>query len=258
MSTTPRPGHTPPPVHYPKSAGRVGHRLRPIAIAVIIAVVILIAAAVTAVIVLSGTTSPPKPPPMLPNSPAAMAAPARSAITRPPSPPDELARTPARTQSVTVRLTSADPITIAHGISITPAPGWTLGTRGPDWVMLYNADSSARMHVTVKTAGGTDVVGVLQQDITRLTSEPSTSLANVSNLTGPTTKALQSANFQQQASIDYTADVSTQQGTIPVLGVFSELLNTSNQLSAFIDFRQTGEATTQAAGEGGAMISSML
>ncbi len=222
-----------------------------------LAVVILIAAAVTAWIVLSGTTSPPKPP-SLSSGPAAMAAPARSSLPRPATPPDELARTPGKARSVTVRLTSADPITIANGISITPAPGWTLGTRGPDWVMLYNADSSARMHVTVKTASGTDVVAVLQQDITRVTGEPSTSLANVSNLTGPTTKALQSANFQQQASIDYTADVSTQQGTIPILGVFSELLNTSNQLSAFIDFRQTGEATTQAAGEGGAMISSML
>ena len=257
MSTTPRPGHTPPPVHYPKSAGRVGHRLRPIAIAVIIAVVILIAAAVTAVIVLSGTTSPPKPPQMLPNSPAAMAAPARSAITRPPSPPDELARTPARTQSVTVRLTSADPITIAHGISITPAPGWTLGTRGPDWVMLVEDDGVAQMHVRVGPASGTDVVGVLQQDINHSISAPSTGFGSVI-LGKSTTKALQSANFQQQASIDYIADVSTQQGTIPVLGVFSELLNTSNQLSAFIDFRQTADASDQGGDAGRIMIQSML
>ncbi len=77
------------------------------------------------------------------------------------------------------------------------------------------------------------------------------------NLSAPNTKTLQGANFQQEASIDYTADVSTQQGTIPVIGTFSELLNTSNQLSAFIDFRQNGNATAQAASDGGMMIHSM-
>ncbi len=256
MSTTPRPGHTPPPVHYPKSAGRVGHRLRPIAIAVIIAVVILIAAAVTAWIVLSGTTSPPKPP-SLSSGPAAMAAPARSSLPRPATPPDELARTPGKARSVTVRLTSADPITIANGISITPAPGWTLGTRGPDWVMLVEDDGAAQMHVRVGPASGTDVVGVLQQDINHSISAPSTGFGSVI-LGKSTTKALQSANFQQQASIDYIADVSTQQGTMPVLGVFSELLNTSNQLSAFIDFRQTADASDQAGDAGRIMIQSML
>ena len=71
-------------------------------------------------------------------------------------------------------------------------------------------------------------------------------------------KALQSANFQQQASIDYTAEISTQQGTIPILGVFDELMNTSNHLSAFIDFRQDGESTIQSIVDGGTMIRSML
>jgi hypothetical protein len=50
----------------------------------------------------------------------------------------------------------------------------------------------------------------------------------------------------------------TQQGTILVIGTFSELLNTSNGQSAFIDFRQDSTATTQAAGDGGVMIDSVL
>jgi hypothetical protein len=49
----------------------------------------------------------------------------------------------------------------------------------------------------------------------------------------------------------------TQQGTILVIGTFSELLNTSNGQSAFIDFRQDSTATTQAAGDGGTMIDSV-
>jgi hypothetical protein len=82
--------------------------------------------------------------------------------------------------------------------------------------------------------------------------------SNLKNLTAPETNPLQSANFQQKATIDYSADVSTPQGTIPVIGAFTELLNTSNQLSAFINFRQDSSSTTQAAGDGGMMINSML
>jgi hypothetical protein len=246
MSSTPPPPRTSPPLHDPLSGGRVGHRRRPVAVAAINGMDILIAATVTVAIVLTGTANRPKPPPMQPSSHAAVAAPTK---------PDELARTAA---GVAVALTSADPVDIAQGISITPAPGWTLGNRGPNWVALNNADFSAQMRVTVKQADGSDVVVVLQADINQFTSTSSTILNNVKNLSAPGTKTLQSANFQQEAFIDYTADVLTQQGTIPVIGTFSELLNTSNQLSVFIDFRQNDNATTQAASDGGMMIHSML
>jgi hypothetical protein len=52
-------------------------------------------------------------------------------------------------------------------------------------------------------------------------------------------------------------DVVNPQGTIPVIGTFTELLNTLKGRSAFIDFRQDSSATTQAAGDGGMMIGSM-
>lgn len=223
MSTT--------PPHYPHIGKRVGHRPGPIAIAAITAVVILVAAVLTAVIVRPGTSDRPGPSPTTPGGRSAVAA---------------------------VRLTVAGPIAVAQGISITPAAGWTLQNRGPNWVTLYNADSTARMQVEVKPAGGTDIVDLLEADVNRLTSAPSTGLTNVVNLSGPATKTVQGANFQQRASIDYTADVSTQQGTIPILGVFDELLNPSRRLSAFIDFRQDGDATTHAAADGGMMLNSML
>ncbi len=241
MSSTPPP---PPPLHYPGHGGRVGHRLRPVAIVAVIALVLLIAAAVTALIVLGGTPSPHKPPPMLPDSHGAAAAP--KATDKPAA------------RGMAVKLTAADPVDIAQGISTTLAPGWTLADRGPNSVTLYNGDSTARMQVEVKPAGGTDVVAVLQADINRLTGTASTGLTNVVYLSGPATKTLSRATFQQQASIDYTADISTQQGTVPILGAFDELLNTSNQLSAFIDYRQDGNSTTQSASDGGMMIRSML
>jgi hypothetical protein len=157
-----------------------------------------------------------------------------------------------------VALTSADSVDIAQGISITPAPGWTVGDRGPNWVALSNANSSAQMQVAVKPASGTDLVAMLQADINQLTSTPSAGLINVKSLSAPNTKMLQGANFQQEAFIDYTADVSTPQGPIPVIGTFSELLNTVSQQSAFIDFRQNDGASAQAVSDGGAMINSLI
>lgn len=158
----------------------------------------------------------------------------------------------------TVALTSRQAIVVAQGISVTPAPGWTLGHRGPNWVALDNADTSAQLRVTVKPAGGTDPAAVLQADVGQFTANASANLRDVRSLTAPDVKPLQRNNFQQKAAIDYTADVLGPQSTIPVIGTFTELLNTANGTSAFIDFRQDGNASTQAAGDGGMMIASML
>ncbi|GAB1814949.1 hypothetical protein MUNTM_39880 [Mycobacterium sp. MUNTM1] len=160
-----------------------------------------------------------------------------------------------RTAAIT--LASDDAIAIAQGVSITPAPGWTVGHRGPNWVALNNADTSAQLRITVKPAGGTDAAGLLQGDIDQFTSGASAILTDVNRLNPPDNEPLPGANFQQQASVNYTATVVHPQGAIPVIGTFTELLNTSNGRSAFIDFRQDSSATTQAAADGGMMIGSM-
>ena len=248
------PPHTPPP--HPDDGVRVGHRLGPITIAAIIAVVILIAAAVTAAIVLTGTTGPRKPAPLLSGSSAAATALANAGIPQPANPSDKPARAPKTARSMAVTLTSADPINIAQGISITPAPGWRLTDRGPNWVTLAAADNSAKMRVTVKAAGGTDVAALLQADINNKLAH--TGMTNVNVMGVPAVRALHSRNFQQAASTDYSADYSAQLGTTHMLGVFMEMLNTSTHLSAFIDFRETQDATTQPTGAGQMMINSML
>jgi hypothetical protein len=73
--------------------------------------------------------------------------------------------------------------------------GWTLGSRGPNWVALNDADTGAQMRVTVKPAGGTGVVAVLQSDVNQFTGTASAILGNVQNVSAPAIKALQSANF---------------------------------------------------------------
>jgi hypothetical protein len=152
----------------------------------------------------------------------------------------------------TVALTSADSVDIVPGVSITPAPGWTVADRGPNWVALSNANSSAQLQVAVKPASGTDLVAVLQADINQLTGTPSAGLIDVKDLSAPITRTLDGPNFQRQAFINYTADVSG-----PVIGTFTELQNTSSQQTAFIDFRQNDNATTQVDNEGGSMIRSL-
>ncbi|OBH98425.1 hypothetical protein A5678_01615 [Mycobacterium sp. E2733] len=162
------------------------------------------------------------------------------------------------TAAPSVRLTSAEPIAIAQGVSIVPAPGWTLGHRGPNWVALNNADLSAQLRVTVKPAGGTNAVAVLQADKEQLAGNAAAVLGNERDLSEAHTRTLPGPKFQQEASIDYTADVLAPEGAIPVIGTFTELLNTSNQLSAFVDYRQNNNAPPQAAGDGGMMIESMF
>ena len=48
------------------------------------------------------------------------------------------------------------------GISVTPAPGWTVGNQGPGWVTLHNALSTAEMEIKVEPSNGTDPVNALQ------------------------------------------------------------------------------------------------
>ena len=51
-------------------------------------------------------------------------------------------------------LTAADGIELASGISVAPAPGWTVGNQGPGWVTLHNAFSTAEMEIKVKPPAG--------------------------------------------------------------------------------------------------------
>ncbi|MGF2944783.1 hypothetical protein [Mycobacterium sp. Lab-001] len=208
-------------VLYPTTARRVGHPLRP----AIIAVNILVAA-VTGAATLSDTSLPSEQP------------------------------SPTTARGVAIALTSADPILIDRGISITPAPGWELVDRGTNWVTLADTDAGAKMRVTVKPAAAADVTAALQADVDNEVAN--TVLTNLTPSGEINTKTLQARNFQQAARVDYTADNVVGIDTTPILGVFLELLNTSTRLSAFIDYRESSVSPVGIAGVGQAMINSML
>jgi hypothetical protein len=153
--------------------------------------------------------------------------------------------------------TAADGIELASGISVTPAPGWTVGNQGPGWVTLHNAFSTAEMEIKVKPSDGTDPVAVLQGDISHLSNVSTTGLTNVRDLSAPTAIPLGSGNFQQQATVSYNADGTSVSGPIPVQGWFVELLNSSTHQSAFVVFSQNSDASSRADGDAQAMLDSM-
>jgi hypothetical protein len=156
-----------------------------------------------------------------------------------------------------VTLTSADGIELASGISVTPAPGWTVGNQGPGWVTLHNPFSTSEMEVKVKPSKGTDVAAVLQNDIAHLSNVSTTGLTNVRDLGAPNVTPLPGPNFLQQASVSYNADGSSRSGPLPVTGWFTELLNPSTHQSAFVVFSQNGDAPIKADGDAQAMLDSL-
>jgi hypothetical protein len=117
-----------------------------------------------------------------------------------------------------VTQTAADGIELGPGISVTPAPGWTVGKQGPGWVWIHNAFATAEMEIKVKPSNGTDPVAVLQGDITNLSNVSTTGLTNVRELGAPNPIPLQSGNFQQQATVSYNADGTSRSGPLPVQG----------------------------------------
>jgi hypothetical protein len=147
---------------------------------------------------------------------------------------------------------------VAPGVSVEPAPGWTVADQGPGWVRLVNGFASAEMEIKVKPARGTDPVAVLQADINNLSNVSTTGLTNVRDLGAPGSSPTQGGAFTQQASITYSADGTSRMGPTPVLGSFSELLNPSTHQSAFIVFAQNQDAPPGADGDGQAMIDSLV
>lgn len=285
MSSTPLPpaGPTPPPT-YPHTGGRVGHRFGAATIAVIIAVIVLVVAGVTAAVVVPGTSSRPLPSkpgsagglvatnPAAPSQPGATQPHAVTPHTLDPSPtttytlgasPAPFSPAPATLAPLATTtpgapaspVSSTTAVNLGNGISITPAHGWSVANQPDDHtVLLTNSDSTVNFFVTVGKAQSTDVQQELMLDIKGL----ETNLTNV-QLTGAQQMTTTGNNFPQAAGVNYTADVSTQQGTTALTGAFFELLNPSTGGSAFIDFAAaSADALNSATHDGAAMLASMV
>jgi hypothetical protein len=252
MASTP-PGANTPPLHYPAATGRVGHRLHAAVIALVIAVVVVIAAAVTALVVFTRGPATSTPPPAGP------------AATHPAGFSAHTARTPlirladnttATTTPVTLMVRpvtftipvplSTPPITIGNGITLTPAPGWTVYHQKTGFVHLLNADKTVDMQVGVYTSNTTDVTQALTTNINASSATSGGIFSNMKLGTVSTDAPQGATNFQQEAYVAFTADESTQQGTSHDVGTFRAFMNTSSRLAAFIVVAANDDAGLQA------------
>jgi hypothetical protein len=257
MSSTPEPsaGQTPSKLQFAES-GDDGDNLNTKLVALIVVVIVLIAAGITAAVVFSNkkdtTQTPPQPGPpgQIVGMPLTGAAPhnmpARVALMS----------TGMPLAGERMLAVSAKPVEVIQGVSVTPADGWTVDTQDKGLVILMNGDKTAMLFVTAGVTDSKDTAAVLDADIQKFVEE--NSLANA-KVTKPKTGTLDSKNFQEVVSRGFVGDLETQQGTINLVGMFAELMNTSTGMSAFIVFNAPSQDDYDASAEDADnMIGSML
>jgi hypothetical protein len=141
----------------------------------------------------------------------------------------------------------------SYGVSLTPAPGWTITKQDPDSVVLVSGDQTAGIYIAVGGARLTDITQELSANIQKY-------IAGEAVQVGPmgTPWVFPGQNFNLRVFASYQGTWSSQQGTTPIFGVFNELLNTSTGQSAFIDYFSASSATlTAKAAEANSMINSL-
>jgi hypothetical protein len=257
MSSTPEPsaGQTPSKLQFAES-GDDGDNMNTKLVALIVVVIVLIAAGVTAAVVFgkkeTTTQTPPQPGPpgqivgMPLTAPTPHGMPAVVALMSSGMP----------LAGETMLAVSGKPVEVVEGVSITPADGWTVDTQDKGLVILMNADKTAMLFVAAGVTDSKDAAQVLDADIQKFVEE--NGLANT-KVTKPKTGTLDSKNFQEVVSRGFTGDLETQQGTINLVGMFAELMNTSTGMSAFIVFNAPSEDDYDAAADDAdSMIGSLL
>jgi hypothetical protein len=257
MSSVPPPpaAPAPPPVSYPDTEGRIGHRLGPGVVGLIVAVVLLVAAVLTAGVVLTGNTTNPSPPPKPTMPSKLLSAPPTAAAAQQGTGTLQVNTVPGINTEL---WSSAAAVDLGDGVSLTPAPGWTVEDTDEGFVAVVNAGGTAVMWVGMGPVNSKDVAQVLQADINGFTSGKNSVLQNV-QLSDVQTGSVKGDNFDELALVGYNADYSTQQGTVAVIGMFFELLNTSTGNAAFGDLMIGDDnAADQATSDAADMINSML
>jgi hypothetical protein len=256
MSSTPEPsaGQTPSKLQFAES-GDDGDNLNAKLVALIVVVIVLIAAGVTAAVVFTKKETTQTPP--QPGTPGQIFGMPLTAVT----PHGMPARVALMSSGMplageTMLAVSGKPVEVVEGVSLTPADGWTVEEQDKGVALLMNADKTAMLFVTAGVSDSKDAAEVLAADMQKFAEE--NSMANV-KVTKPKTGTLDSKNFQEVVSRGFTGDLETQQGTINLVGMFAELMNTSTGMSAFIVYNAPSEDDYDASSEDAdTMISSML
>jgi hypothetical protein len=239
----------PPPISYatPPPAGQ--HRLNGKLIAVIVVAVMIVGGGVGAAFAVTGgksgkaTAAPvvkthpvPKPAPSskpAPN-PGSSSAPAPGPSTTEPAPGPSSNPNPNPNPNP-----EGNSIDIAGGVAVTPMPGWQVEKREPGLVIL--ASGGTQLFLNVYRAQSTNITQDLVASIESFTK--GTTGLRVGKASRP--GAIPGRHFSQVQSISFEFQVSTQQGTASVQGLFVEFLNPRNRLAEFNIYASTSGSALQ-------------
>lgn len=256
-------GQTPPPVRFPDTTGKPAQRLGAGAVTLVIGVVIVIAAVVVAVIVFRGGSERPVPTePTLPSqilNPTPKPQPESNPHgTRVGAAPLDYHSTVAKPTAPAPLSTGDNVVDIGDGLSMTLAKGWTVVEHGGHYAILVNGDGSAQLNIGAQHEDRGDAVSILHRNVVQSIAGSADKLGNV-KFGDVQEDSVQSRNFQQSVSVPYLADLSLQQGTIPVKGLFAELLNPKTREAVFFNFTVgSPDALDSAASDVDRMIGSLL
>ena len=260
------PGSSGPP--HRKNVERLGHRLSSATVVLIIVAALIVAIGATAAVIFSGpepvTTPPdtggigshvPKASGQLPGGPASAPLPTASKPTRMQGFAAGLgAPAPQRPPLGDV---PAEYFKFGNGVSVELPKGWSVGQSSDTRLMLSLDEGGAGLFIVVGTVLSRDIAKVFATD-TRETQKDLNNVEVQADEKSDRIIPLRGENFQQMMLVGYTADATSQQGTLPLTGAWIELFNPQTGSSAFLDYFAVDVPTFKAhANDVDAVISSM-
>jgi hypothetical protein len=237
---------TPAPESPGKRDLQLDHRLGSVTVVLIIVAAIIVAVGATAAVIFSGpapVNAPPDTAGIGSNVPKASGQlPGSTALTQKPtgSTPSNMqgfiggsgAPAPQRPPLGDIPL---EAFKFGNGIPLEVPAGWSIGKQGASTLLLKLDEGGAGLFVTVGTIKSRDIAKVFAADMRQTQKD----LNNVEVQSGEDSDkiiTLRGANFQQMMLVGYTADATTQQGTLPLTGAWIELFNPKTGSSAFLDY----------------------
>lgn len=255
----PQPGYgAPPPGQFapppapswatPPPAGQ--HRLSGKIVAAVVAGVIIVAGGVGAAFAFSGgnpdkpsttvTSAPaPAPAPHTKPAPAPHTSSAPAEASSAPAPPTSSAPAPQTSTAPPPPSSGGSGVTIAGPVKITPAPGWDIVKQGSSYIILVH--NGTDVVVNAYRAGSADVTRELINSITRYTKGTTGLRLGKASPATP----INGRTFTELRDVQFSFQLSTQQGTATVTGLFIQFLNPRTGIAAFAVYSSTSPSALQ-------------
>ncbi|MEB4208305.1 hypothetical protein [Mycobacterium sp. 94-17] len=147
-------------------------------------------------------------------------------------------------------------VDFGNGVVLKLAPGWSIHDQGHGYANLVKYGQGAQLDASSGAAGAPDI----GQEATRMIGQDikARRLIDVQQQPQPQAQTVQGNHFQQQLSINYTAQVQLQQGTAPAYGTWIALFNPSTHTGAFMDYCGiSGDAFQASLPDARSMLASM-